>query len=66
MKRELVKDYKGLVKVDGSFVVNEDDDAYSVALARRAKQKQDQMLEARVSGLEDKLDLILELLKQKA
>jgi hypothetical protein len=66
MTREIVKDYKGLVKVDKSFVVNEDDEAYNIAMARRAKMRKEHELENRVTGLEQKLDLILDLLKQKA
>lgn len=65
MTREIVKDHTGLVKIDGCFVVNEDDDAYKLALSRRAKAAKEQELEGRVSNLENKLDLIIGLLQQK-
>lgn len=61
--REQVKDHRGLVRVDGSFIVNEDDDAYRAALARKKKRQQLEQTEKRLEMLEDKMDLILQILQ---
>lgn len=62
--REQVKDHKGLVRVNGSFIVNEDDDAYKAALMRKKKAQQEAQTEQRLDALEGKMDLILQLLQR--
>ncbi len=66
MTKEKIEGHDALVKVDGTFVVNEDDAAYQAALARRAREKKIQETESRLDSLEGKMDLILNLLQQKA
>lgn len=59
-----VQNHANLVKIDGAYVVNEDDTAYKAALARREQSRKQKQMETRVDALEGKLDLILQLLQQ--
>ena len=67
--RTAVQDHKNLYRVDGAYIVNEDDAAYQAALTRAAKRKQeaaaDMEVESRIDSLEQKMDLILSLLQDK-
>lgn len=67
MMRTAVQDHKNLYRVDGSFIVNDDDAAYQEARARSVKRSQQAQAqhetEARITALESKIDLILTLLQ---
>lgn len=67
--RTAVQDHKNLYRIDGSFIVNEDDSAYQSALARNNKRRADlqatKKVDARIDNLEQKMDLILSLLQNK-
>lgn len=65
MKEVKVKDYPGLSKVNGFFVVNNDKEAYRAALLRRKQAKENATLKNRVEALESKIDQILNMLNQK-
>lgn len=66
-----IKNHPSLVKRGGS-VINKDKDEYLAALARREKDKtldnlilKTKELEEKVDSIDDKLNLILSLLKEK-
>lgn len=62
MMKQPVEGHNKMYRVNGAFIVNEDDEAYAAALARRKKQTNDNLIEARVTALEGKLDTIIEIL----
>lgn len=63
MKQHKVKDYPGLMKVNGAFVVNNDKEAYRAAILRQKQAKENKNLKKRVDALESRLDEILNMLK---
>lgn len=67
MTRTAVQDHKHLYRVDGAFIVNDDDAAYRDAVARSVKRKQEiqdhQKTESRIDNLESKIELILAMLQ---
>lgn len=64
-KIDRVQGYKDLLKIDGTFFVNEDDASYQEALRRRKKEDDRKMLEERVDRLEDNISKILQILQAK-
>lgn len=63
--RQTVIDHKNLVRINGSFIVNEDDEGYRAALARRAASKKQQASEARIADLERKLEMLMQIVEDK-
>lgn len=59
-----VRDYPDLVR-RGAAIINTNRDEYLKAQIRAQKIKRDKELESRVDSLENKLDLILNLLQGK-
>ncbi len=64
MKRELVKNYKGLVKINNTFVVNENEEEYQLALMRLEREKKLKEMDNKINNLEEKMNLIIELLQK--
>ena len=71
IKDKKIKDQPGLVKRDAS-IINTDKDAYLAALKRRERENlvenlaaKTQELEEKVDSIDEKLNLILSLLKEK-
>jgi hypothetical protein len=65
MREEVVKDNRDYVRVDGSFIVNRNDNDYRAALLRRKTSNRIETIEKRVESLEYKLDQIIKLLSEK-
>ena len=63
--RQQVIDHKNLVRVDQSFIVNEDEGAYRAALARRNMSKKQKESETRIADLERKLEMLMKLVEEK-
>jgi hypothetical protein len=63
MLNEKVEDYPDLMKIDKSYVVNVNEDKYRTSLARRKAAKQLGSIEDRVCNLENKIQLILDILQ---
>jgi hypothetical protein len=61
--RQTVINHKNLVRINESFIVNEDDDAYKAALARRAMAKKTSESEARIAELERKLEALMKFVE---
>jgi hypothetical protein len=62
---QIIKDNRDYVKVNGSYIINRNDKEYRAALLRARSANRLNNIEKRVENLESKLDLILELLKEK-
>lgn len=62
---QIIIDNRDYVRVNGSFIVNRNEEEYRAALMRRKNTNRMQAIEERVSGLEQKLDSILNLLLQQ-
>lgn len=60
-----VEEYPDLRKVDKCFVVNTNRKEYLKALSRQKKEREDLALKARVEKLDEKMDLIIQLLSKK-
>jgi hypothetical protein len=65
MMEEVVKDNRDYVRIDGSFIVNRNDNDYRAALMRRKTSNRFETIEKRVESLESKLDQIIKLLSEK-
>lgn len=63
MMKEKVREYPDLVKMDRSYVVNSNESEYHKALARIKNAKKLEGMDARLTSLEGKLDLILDLIR---
>lgn len=62
---QIIIDNRDYVRVNGSFIVNRNEEEYRATLMRRKNTNRMQAIEERVSGLEQKLDSILNLLLQQ-
>ncbi len=60
-----VEEYPDLRKVDQCFVVNTNRSEYVKALARQKKQREERELKQRVDKLDEKMDLIIQLLSNR-
>lgn len=61
--RQLVRNYPDLIKVDQSYIVNENTAQYNSALARIKTTKKIQSVEDRLTQLENNISKILNLLE---
>ena len=65
MSEEKVKDYPELVKVDKTYIINTDDNAYRAAKNRQRLGRQMKDFELRIAKLESGIDQILKILTEK-
>lgn len=65
MTQTKISGHDNLMKIDGAFIVNNDDAGYQAAKVRRARELSIQETEQRINSLENKMDLILNILQQK-